>query len=189
MPACALLVIDMLKDFARWPGLSERVARVVPRIRELADFARSLGVPVIYANDSHFPNVDREFRLWGPHAVKGTEGAEVLDELRPRPGDFVVEKRRYSAFFETTLDTLLRELGASALVLTGIYTNVCVLHTAADAYYRGYDIVVVRDAVEATSDGEQEWALNYMKKVYGAQVMGLGEAEEFLRARCGSSRG
>jgi len=81
----------------------------------------------------------------GPHAIKGTEGVEVIDDIKPTSKDFVVERRRYSAFFETGLDLLLRELGVDTVVLTGLHTNICVKHTAADAFCRGYNIIVLKD--------------------------------------------
>ncbi len=178
MPRYAVLVIDMLNDFVRGSLKCERAEAIVPRIRKLLEEVRGLGIPVIYANDAHMPKVDHEFRLWGEHAVKGTWGAEVIDELRPAEGDYVVEKRRYSAFFETGLDMLLRELGVDTVVLTGLHTNMCVKHTAADAFYRGYGIVVLSDCVQAFTQEDHEWGLKYMERVYGAKIM---TSEDFLK--------
>ena len=178
MAKYAVIVIDMLKDFVYGALKCERAQMIIPNIRRLLEEARRRGIPVIYANDAHVPEVDHEFKLWGPHAVKGTEGAEVIDELKPEPGDYVVEKRRYSAFYETGLDMLLRELGVDTVVLTGLHTNICVKHTASDAFNRGYDIIVLEDCVQTFTDEDHEWGLKYMKKVYGAKVMKL---DEFLK--------
>ncbi len=178
MPRYAVIVIDMLNDFIYGSLKCERAKPIIPKIKRLLSEARRRGIPVIYANDSHIPKVDHEFKLWGEHAVKGTWGAKVIDELRPEEGDYVIEKRRYSAFYETGLDMLLRELGVDTLVLTGLHTNMCVKHTAADAFYRGYSIVVVKDCVQAFTEEDHEWGLKYMSKVYGARIVGL---DEFLK--------
>ncbi len=172
----AVLVIDMLRDFVDGPLSSPRFRRVVPCIARLLEAARSRGIPVIYVNDSHLPKVDRELELWGPHAIRGSEGARVVKELEPREGDFIVLKRRYSGFYGTDLDTLLRELGVDTLMLTGISTDVCVLHTAADAFFRGYRLIIVEDCVEAFTEEGHRWALEYMKRVYGAKLARLEEA-------------
>jgi nicotinamidase-related amidase len=84
--------------------------------------------------------------------VAGTPGAEVVTELAPRDEDYVVPKRRYSGCFGTDLDMLLRELGVDTVVLTGLHTNICVRHTAADAFQEGYSVVVPTDAVEAFTE-------------------------------------
>ena len=168
----AILVIDVLNDFVKpgGPLRVERAERIIPKLKALLEWAREKGVPVIYACDAHRKGVDAELALWGDHAIEGTWGAQVVDELKPRDGDFVVKKRRYSAFFGTDLDLLLRELGVRKLILTGLVTNVCVQHTAADAFFRGYELVVVRDCCEALSAEDHERALDYMRSVYGAEI-------------------
>ena len=163
-------MIDMLNDFVSGSLKVERAGRIIPKIRELLDWARGRGIPVIYLCDSHLRNVDAELSLWGDHAIKGTWGAQVVEELKPREGDFLIEKRRYSGFFGTDLDLLLRELKVDTVVLTGLVTNVCVQHTAADAFFRGYRIIVLSDCCEALTEEDHLRALEYMRTVYGAQV-------------------
>lgn len=176
----AVLVIDMLNDFVegslRLPGARE----LVPSIRRLVEAARMRKVPVVYVCDAHLRGVDRELELWGPHAIRGTWGARVVEGLEPREGDYVIEKRRYSGFYETGLDLLLRELSVDTLVLTGIATEICVKHTAADAYYRGYRVVVVEDCVRGVSEEGHRAALEEMRRLYGARVVGLEEALSLL---------
>ncbi len=181
MPEYCVLVIDMLKDFVYGKLRCERAQTVIPNIKSLVEVARELGAPIIYVNDSHIPGVDGEFRLWGEHAVAGSEGASVIDELKPSEKDFVVCKRRYSGFFETGLDLLLRELGVKTLILTGIHTHICVLHTAADAFFRGYNLAVVKDGVQAFSEEHHNWGLKYMSEVYGAKLMDTAEVLKLLR--------
>ncbi len=115
--------------------------------------------------------------------MKGTEGAQVVDELRPREGDYVLEKRTYSAFYETGLDLLLRSLGVDTVILTGLHTNICVRHTAADAFFRGYRIIVPSDAVDAFTEKEHVEGLDYLRRVYGgAEVMSSDEVIKLIRS-------
>ncbi len=175
MTRYAVIVIDMLNDFVRGKLKCERAERIIPNIKRLIDEARRRNLPIIYTKDSHIKNVDKELELWGEHALKGTNGSEIIDELKPTDKDYVIEKRRYSAFFQTDLDLLLRELNVDTLILTGISTDVCVKHTAADAFFRGYKIVVVEDCVEAFTEEGHKSALEYMKRIYGAKIVKLSE--------------
>ena len=133
----AILVVDMLNDFVTGSIGCDRAVEILPATARLLDAARAAGVPVIYCNDSHLPGIDRELQIWGDHAIKGTPGAEVVPELAPQPQDYVVPKRRYSGFFQTDLDILLKELGVKTVVITGLHTHMCCRHTSADAYCLG----------------------------------------------------
>ena len=166
----AVLVIDVINDFVTGALGSDRAAAIVPRLHRLLDRARALGVPVIYITDAHLPVADREFEVWPRHAEKGSEGARVVDEVRPREGDHRIEKRRYSCFYATGLDALLRELGVDTVVLTGLVTHICIQHTAADAFFRGYRVVVPEDCVQAPTEEAHEASLRYMEEIYGAEV-------------------
>ncbi len=163
----ALVVIDMLKGF-----VGDRERKIIDNVKNLIDVCRRKGFPVIYVCDSHIPG-DREFKLWGEHALRGTEDAEVVDELKPTNRDYVVYKRRYSGFFGTDLDLLLKELRVEEVILCGIYTEYCVKHTAADAFFNGYDVTIVRDCVLSYEDKMQELMLDYMAKAYGAKIVSL----------------
>jgi nicotinamidase-related amidase len=165
----AVLVIDLINDFVTGVLGSERAATIVPAISRLLNHARSDSWPVVYITDDHLAD-DNEFDVWPRHAVKGTEGARIVEEIRPKEGDFHLPKRHYSCFYATGLDALLRELGVGTLVLTGLVTNICVQHTAADAFFRGYRIVVPRDCVEAPSDEAQRASLSYMEEMYKAEI-------------------
>ncbi len=171
----AVIVIDMLNDFVTGALRCERAQRIVPSLRKLIEAARERNVPVIYVNDAHH-EVDFEVvRRWGKHALKGTIGAQVVPELKPIEGDYVVEKRTYSGFFETGLDPLLRSLGVDTVILSGIHTHVCVKHTAADAFFRGYKIVVAKDGVEAFTQKDHEEGLKYLEYAYGAELKDVDE--------------
>jgi nicotinamidase-related amidase len=166
----AVLVIDMVNDFVTGVFGSERAQAVVPRLAEVLGRARSAGVPVIYCCDSHLAGVDGELRVHPDHALRGTWGAEVAPGLASTPGDYLVTKRRYSAFFATELQALLGELGVTTLVLTGVATNGCVQHTAADAFFHGYNLIVLSDCVETVDETAQQSGLQTMAQFYGARV-------------------
>ncbi len=179
----AVIVIDMLNDFIYGKLKCERALKIIPNIKKLIEEARRHDVPVIYANDSHIPQVDFELKKWGPHAIKGTKGAEVIDELKPTEKDYVIEKRRYSAFYETGLDLLLRELNIDTLILTGIHSHICVLHTAADAFFRGYKIIIPEDCVTTFREEDHKWALNYQREIYGAEITSSDKIIESWKCR------
>jgi len=143
----ALLVIDMIKDHLE-PGRPLEVPRardVVPALSKRLDEARAAGIPVIYVIDEHDPD-DPDLDEWGGHAMKGTDGSDVWPPLAPKPGDKIVNKSAYSAFFETKLAGVLDELGVDSLVLTGCMTEIGIMSTATDAMQRGYDVSVPADS-------------------------------------------
>jgi len=179
MSRMAVIVIDMLNEFVTGELGTKRAKRIVKPLQRLVDAARANDVPVIYSNDAHFSTDFEVVRKWGKHALKGTKGAEVIPELSPTEKDFVVEKRVYSGFYETGLDMLLRSLysgeGVDTVILTGLHTHICVRHTAASAFYRGYRIVVPRDGVEAFTRKDHEEGLEYLREVYGAEITTVDE--------------
>jgi nicotinamidase-related amidase len=170
MSTKAVVVIDMLNDFVTGSLKCDRAQKIIGPLQKLLEAARSKGVPVIYSNDCHYPGIDNELKLWGEHAIKGTEGAEVIKELKPQNGDFVIPKRRYSGFFQTDMHLLLRELGVDTLIMTGLHANMCVRHTAADGFSWGFKIIVPTDGTEAFTQEDYQGGLDYLKQVYGAEI-------------------
>ena len=165
---CAILVVDMLNDFVTGALTCDRGKAIVPATAQLLDAARNAGVPVIFCNDAHIKGIDRELKLWGDHAIAGTPGAEVIPELKLSDKDYVVPKRRYSGFFQTDLDILLKELGVNTVIMTGLHTHMCVRHTSADAYCLGYDVVVAKEATDSFTEQDHVSGLAYLKTYYGA---------------------
>lgn len=171
----AVIVVDMLNDFVTGALGCDRGRAIVPYIAKLIGEARKKDIPVIYANDCHIKGIDHELKLWGDHAIKGTEGAEVIPELKPEDGDHVIPKRRYSGFYQTDMDMLLNELGTDTVIITGLHAHMCCRHTAADAYYRGYDIIVPRETTDSFTEEDYEGGLKYLQEVYGAKICSLDE--------------
>ena len=166
----AVLVVDMLNDFVTGALGCDRAKAIVPANAQLLDAARKAGVPVIFCNDAHIAGIDRELKLWGDHAIAGTKGAEVIPELKLSDKDYVVPKRRYSGFFQTDLDILLKELGVKTVIMTGLHAHMCVRHTSADAYCLGYDVIVAKEATDSFTQEDYENGLAYLKTCYGAEA-------------------
>lgn len=162
----ALLVIDMLNDFVREGAPLEvpRAREIIPNIQREIEKARKNDYPVIYLCDAHKLD-DPEFKIWPPHCVEGTEGAEVIDELKPAKGDFVVKKISYSGFYNTKLEELLKSLGVQKLFLTGIVTNICVLYTGVDALMRGFEVEVIEDCVAGLNEEDHKFAIRQLKEI------------------------
>ena len=148
----------------------EKKYAIVPKTAELVKGAREKNIPVIFCNDAHLKGIDHELKFWGDHAIAGTEGAKVIPELEVCESDYIVPKRRYSGFFHTDLDLLLRELGVNTVVLIGLHTHMCVRHTAADAYQLGYDVVAIKDATNSFTAEDYEYGLSYLKGTYDAEI-------------------
>jgi len=178
----AVLIIDMLNDFVTGDLKCERAKHIVPNLERLIESAHKYNIPVIYCNDAHYPEDFEVIEKWGKHAMKGTKGAEVIPELKPTEKDYVIEKRTYSSFYETGLDPLLKSLykreGAKTLVLGGLHTNICVRHTAADAFFRGYKIIIAKDGVEAFTQEDNKQGLKYLEYVYNAKIKTVDEIKK-----------
>lgn len=176
----AVLVVDMLNDFVTGALACDRGKAIVPATAQLLDAARKAGVPVIFCNDAHIKGIDWELKLWGDHAIVGTKGAEVIPELKLGKIDYVVPKRRYSGFFQTDLDILLRELGVDTVIMTGLHAHMCVRHTSADAYQLGYNVVVAKEATDSFTEEDYNIGIAYLKTCYGADAYTNAELIEAL---------
>jgi nicotinamidase-related amidase len=169
----ALIVIDMLNDFVTGVLANEPDAtKIVPTIKRLIDHARSQpDWLVVYSNDAHRAD-DREISVWGKHAMAGTPGANVIEELAPIGADreIVSPKRFYGAFDETGLEDIFKRYDVKEVVLAGQHTHCCVRHTAYGAFTRNYGIKVPADAVCVFPGVDQEAALEYLKTIYGAEI-------------------
>jgi nicotinamidase-related amidase len=172
------LVIDVENGFCKQGNLaSPRCDAAIPAIRAVIEERKTAGDRLIFTADTHDVN-DREFEVFPVHCLRGSLEAEVVPELQPYLADAeLVRKRRYSAFFETDLEQMLRKLRPEQVTVTGVCTDICVLHTVAGLRNRDYRVVVPANAV-ATFDGPghpgdqvQEWALAHIQGVLGATVL------------------
>jgi len=169
----ALLVIDMLNDFIKPEGalyIGPAGEKIVPAIKERLDLYRQNKEPVIFICDRHRQG-DLEFEMFPPHCLEGDEGGKVVAELAHLPGERIIYKRRYSAFYGTELDLTLREYGVTEIELTGVVTNICVLYTAADARMRNYRVSVFPGAVAGIDEEAHRFALQEMEKTLGVTLL------------------
>ena len=159
----AILVIDMLNDFIgekaslRCPGGET----IIPDLQRLFKWVRGRkddNVQLVYIQESHREN-DADFRVRPIHAVRGTWGSKIISELHPEKGEYVVPKRRHSGFQYTDLELYLREEDIDTVVVTGVWTNVCVRSTATDALARAFKVITLSDGCASKTKEMHEYGL------------------------------
>ena len=180
----ALLVIDMINafDFKDADQMLPRALAAAKGIARLKERARKAKVPVVYVNDN-FGRWRSDFHQLLEHVLR-SPGKEIARLLEPKPEDYFVLKPKHSGFQFTSLDVLLKHLGAQTLILTGVAGNFCVLFTAHDAYMRDYRIVVPRDCIASVTEENDEYALEHMADVTKADVRASTELDLTALAAC-----
>lgn len=165
-------MIDVINDL-EFEGGEKLLDYAVPMARNLASLAkraRAAGIPVIYVNDN-FGKWRSDFRMQLEHCRKdGVRGKPVVDLLVPDKNDYFVLKPKHSAFFATTLETLLDYLETKTVIVTGLATDLCVLFTASDAHMRDLFLVVPEDCAAAETPQEHQQALDLMRRKFDADT-------------------
>jgi nicotinamidase-related amidase len=182
----AIIVVDMLKDSIK-DGNNHEAAKqaraIIPRINRLTEKARHHSFPIFFANDSFLPG-DFIFRgKMKEHALRGTEGAQVIDELNQTSGDIQLPKRRFSAFFKTDLDQTLRLHGVERVAIAGINSHWCVLCTAFDALSNDFHTCIVSDCCASFRADVHETTMSLYRRnvLYPLfQILTLEEFEKTL---------
>jgi nicotinamidase-related amidase len=180
-----LIVIDMVRDFLQsWEP--DRKEKLVHSINELVGAMRSSSHPVIWVRQEFDPDLQDAFpemRAKGIRiTIKGTPGCQILPELAVAPSDVVIVKKRYSAFYRTTLDETLARLAPDAIVLAGINTHACIRMTAIDAYQRDWPVFLAADCIDSYDREHHDISLRYMKDKIAA-VMSNQEIRSALTQR------
>lgn len=164
----AMIVVDMQNQFVK-PGAPVEVpdARaIVPRLSKLLDQCRESRIPVIYichmlrgdgSDAGRLADIHPTIACEGTGIVAGTENVEIYGELRPKPGDLLVKKLRYSAFHGTDLESILRTKGIDTLIIGGTVTNVCCDSTARDAFSRDYKLIFLSDGNASRGFPDMGW--------------------------------
>lgn len=166
MPRYGIVIIDMLNDFIgenaplRCPGGDD----IIEPLQKLFKWVRVRNakgkddVHLIHIQEAHRKN-DADFRVRPVHAVAGTYGSDFIKELYPEGDEYTIPKRRHSAFAHTDLDLYLREENLDTVVVTGVWTNVCVRSTAADALYNAYRVITLRDCCASKTEEMHNYGL------------------------------
>lgn len=179
----ALINIDYTHDFIATDGaltcgapgqaIEAEIVRLTREFAESGDYV-VFAVDVHDRDDAYHP----ETKLFPPHNIRGTAGRALYgklgllyEEIQGRPNVHYMDKTRYSAFAGTDLDLKLRERGITEIHLVGDCTDICVLHTAVDAYNRNYRIVIHEKAVASFDQAGHEWALRHFKNCLGAEIV------------------
>ncbi len=167
----AVLVIDMIKGFLEkgYPlYCGDKARRIIPNIQRLLERELAHGAKLLFLCDNHDTD-DLEFRMFPPHCVKGTVETEVIPELARFPGE-VIPKRRYSAFYDTSLEERLKQLKPEKIIVCGVCTDICVCHTTSDARNRDYAVEVPVNGVASFDEKAHRFALQHMEKVLGVKL-------------------
>ena len=180
----AIIVVDMVNEFCKPGGtmvLPGYETLVSPQ-RVVIDAARKAGAPVIWVHDSHRRQMrrDREFLKRTAHCVEDTWATEIIDDLGARADEIHVLKRRYSSFFQTDLDLVLKDMLIEQLVVFGVVTNICVRSTVHDAFFNGYHVVVPHDCCAATGPREQASTLYDIATHFGTVTTAANVASALL---------
>ncbi|MBQ9022545.1 MAG: cysteine hydrolase [Eubacterium sp.] len=178
---CALIVVDMQNDFVREGAIMEvkDAKGQIPQIQRLIACCRELGIPVIYTQqitDAVFCPMEVIGQPWLKEAGmrEGTEGIEIIDELKPEPGEHVIKKRRFSAFYQTDLEIILKnirgmEQSVDTIIVCGTVTNICCESTIRDAFFRDYKVVLGTDVCSAHTPEAQAATIENMK-IFGRSM-------------------
>lgn len=168
----ALLLVDVINDL-EFDGSERLVEQVVPMAQRTAALKRrckAAGIPVVYVNDN-FGRWKSDFHAVVEHCLHdGVKGEELVRILQPDEDDYFVLKPKHSAFYETTLDILLRYLGTRTIIFSGIAGNICILFSANDAYMRDFHLIVPADCAVSNTAEENRYALEQMRDVLKADI-------------------
>jgi ureidoacrylate peracid hydrolase len=183
----ALVVIDMQNGFVAKGGSYDKIGyntglyrEIIPKIKDLIEFCRSLGIPVFYTeavkedsgidiltNVHNILPKSRQERLKIPICVRGTWDGVTIDELKPKEKDPVVLKRRDSAFQDTDFRIMLQSQSINLLVFTGIDTSICVETSLREGFNTGYDVAIISDATPSGDKRHYETTLERVRDYYG----------------------
>jgi ureidoacrylate peracid hydrolase len=183
-----LLVVDMQNGFCAEGGTFNKFGfniepyrEIIPRLKTLIAAMRNVKIPVYYSQAvreaSGLDCIDKVHRIIPesrreriekmPLCIRGTWDAQVIDELKPQPDDYIVEKRRDSVFQDTEFELWLKAFRADTIIFTGIDTYVCVESSVRDAFNRGYDVILVKDCVASRNPKHHQTTLEQVDEAFG----------------------
>lgn len=171
--SAALLLIDVINHFEFPDGdKTLRFAEAMaPNLARLKSRAREAGIPTIYVNDNFGDWRSDSAKLLAYCLRTQAPGRNFVEKLKPDQEDYFILKPMHSAFYQTPLDVLLRRLGASSLILTGLATNSCILCSADDAKMRDYKVIVAGDCCAARTRREHDQAVEHIRSMSDGRVV------------------
>ena len=174
-----LLLVDVINDLD-FPGgkvLAQHALPAANNIAALKDKATHASIPTIYVNDN-FGKWRSDFRTLVSHCIDDdTRGRPIAEILKPQSEDYFVLKPKQSGFYSTTLDLLLKHLGAKTLIIAGFTGDICILFTAIDAHIRDYQLILPSDCIVSQDMNENATLLKYMQRVLEAVISPSSELE------------
>ena len=170
----AVLVVDMVRGFLE-PGhnlyCGDDSRSIIEPVQNLLRRESESGSTILFISDHHLPD-DLEFQMFPVHCVIGTEEPQVIPELSEWVTDSnVVPKNRYSGFFNTDLEQRLAALNPDRVIICGVCTDICVMHTTSDARNRDYTVEIPENCVASFDTDAHRWALGHITRILGAQVV------------------
>lgn len=181
----ALIIVDMVKDFTDPNGLVyyPQNRDILPKISVVLEESRAYGKLIIFLQHCYRESKpDKNLQTMRPNCIEGTEGDKIDPLLKvDSVKDYIIRKRRYSGFFGTDLDLVLREHGIKNTVIVGTKTNCCIRATVTDAYNLDYNAIVIRECVATNSDTINEVHLTDINKYLG-HVISMAEYTAALKA-------
>lgn len=182
------LVVDMQNGFCGKRGSFDKFGfniepyrAIIPNLKKTIDYFRSRSTPIYYAKaireESGLDLLDRVHKILPESrreklddmhlCINDTWDADVIDEIYPKPKDYIIEKRRDSVFQDTEFDLWLRSFGADTIIFTGIDSYICVESSARDAFNKGYDVIMLSDCVASRKENLHQASLDQISEAYG----------------------
>ncbi len=184
----ALIVVDMQYEESPQGSLPVHSwEEVVKNAERVLTVCREKSIPIVYTRTTRRPDgidshsFDSRQKDGTPsYSVEGSREAQIVEELQPKRNDIVVNKQRWSAFFQTNMEIMLQGLGVKHLIMIGVFTDSCFLTTVYDAFFRGYRISIIKDACGAGTDTAHKTSILDMANwVYGCSIF---KADEMIKA-------
>ena len=177
MSQSALIVVDMVYDFTDENGrvYYPQNKQILPDIQKLIDLCRKNGALIIFMQHRYRKGKpDKNLVNMRPNCIEGSGGENIDTSLIVKDEDYVIQKRRYSAFFGTDLDLVLREHDIKNVIVAGTKTNCCIRATVSDAYHLDYNVYVVRECVATNDETVNNVHLTDINKYFG-NVVGMDD--------------
>ena len=166
----ALLVIDMLNDFIDKSGsmqCGDAGREIIPFIKDQISCFHKNSDKVFFVCDNHNED-DKEFDHFPKHCIKDSWGSQIAADLTPKQNDIIILKKRYSAFFQTNIESMLKD--CNEIHFVGVCTNICILFSVEEAYNRGFKTVIYKNGVASFDAEAHKYSLKQMKALFGAEI-------------------